>query len=212
MTIKTFNNNDMRQNVYLYYDVESGEGVLIDAGCSKADIDAVASFIGEDRIKVKGILLTHGHFDHIIAVDELKNLTSAVVCSHEMEKQVLENPDINLSVRFGMDIAVTPGQLFNDNDIFQFGNTTLKVIHTPGHTSGGVCYYDEENGNLFAGDTLFKASMGRTDLPTGDNGELVKSIVGKLLTLPDDTKVYSGHGTSTSIGREKRHFSEVSHV
>ena len=205
MEIKVFNNNRMMQNVYLYYDKNVGNGFLIDAGCSKADMKAIAAFISENSITVKGILLTHGHYDHIIAVDEVKSLTSAVVCSHEIEKQMLENPEVNLSVYSGLSATVIPEKLFNDGDIFQVGESSLKVLHTPGHTPGGVCYYDEENGNLFAGDTLFQESVGRTDFPLGNHSGLIKSIAEKLFTLPDSTKVYPGHGASTTIGHEKQY-------
>ena len=192
----------MGQNIYLYYDEKSGEGVLIDAGCSEADHEKISTFINENNITIKAILLTHGHYDHIISVDTMKNLTSAVVCSHELEKQVLENPDLNISTRIGLKLTITPDRLFNDGDVFRFGNAALKVLHTPGHTPGGVCYYDEENGYLFSGDTLFKESIGRTDFLLGNFQVLLKSISEKLFTLPDSTQVYPGHGSSTTIKHE----------
>ncbi|MCL2360119.1 MAG: MBL fold metallo-hydrolase [Candidatus Bathyarchaeota archaeon] len=205
MAIKTFNNNNAGQNVYLYYCQQSKEAALIDAGCSKEDIKAVSAFIYENNITVKGILITHGHGDHLVAADELKNLTSAAVYCHEAEKEMLMTPSLNLSTSVGMSISVTPEHLLNDTDIFKFGGITLKILHTPGHTPGGVCYYDEENGVLFAGDTLFKNSIGRTDLPAGCHDTLIKNIKEKLVALPDDTKVYPGHGPSTTIGHEKQH-------
>jgi len=204
MIIKTFDNNPMGQNIYLYYDEQSGEGVLIDSGCSEADKDAIAATISENNITIKGILLTHGHYDHIISIDEMKMLTAAVVCSHEIEKEVLENPNLNLSINIGMNLSVTPEKVFADGDIFQIGECALKVLHTPGHTPGGVCYYDEKNSTLFSGDTLFEASIGRSDFPLGNHQVLIKSIVDKLMILPDDTKVYPGHGPRTTIGYEKR--------
>ena len=203
MTIKTFNQNNMGQNTYLYYDENSGEAVIIDAGCSEGDVTTVAAFLRENDIIVKGILLTHGHYDHIIAVDKLKSLTAATVCSHCAETQMLENPALNLSTRIGMDLVVVPVKLFSDGDVFEFGGASLKIIHTPGHTAGGVCYYDSENGNLFTGDTLFRQSVGRTDLFAGSHHDLVTNISKKLFTLPDATIVYPGHGASTTIGYEK---------
>ena len=205
MKIRTFNNNSMGQNTYLYYDEKSGESVIIDAGCSEADIRAIAVFLGENNIAVKGILLTHGHYDHIIAAAELKNLTGAAVCSHQLETQMLENPSVNLSTRIGIDLAVVPEKLFNDGDVFEFGGAALNVLHTPGHTIGGVCYYDSENGNLFTGDTLFRQSVGRTDLPMGSHQELVANISNKIFSMPDNTNVYPGHGPETTIGYEKTH-------
>ena len=203
MIVKTFDNNDMGQNIYLYYDQKSGEGVLIDCGCSEADKSAIAAFIDKNNITVKGILLTHGHYDHIIAIDALRLLTSAAVYSHEKEKEILENPNLNLSVNMGIKLSVTPENFFADGDVFEAGDTTLKVLHTPGHTPGGVCYFDEKNGILFSGDTLFEESIGRSDFPLGDHQALLGSIMKKLITLPDNTKVYPGHGPSTTIGYEK---------
>ena len=203
MTVKTFNNNDMGQNIYLYYDKNSGEGVLIDSGCSESDKNAIAAFIDKNNITIKGILLTHGHYDHIIAINEMKMLTSPMVYSHEIEKEILENPNLNLSVNIGMNLSVTPANFFTGGDVFQIGNNTLKVLHTPGHTPGGVCYYDEKNSILFSGDTLFEESIGRSDFPLGNHQTLIRNIMEKLITLPNDTKVYPGHGPSTTIGHEK---------
>ena len=203
MTTKIFNSNVMGQNICLYYNETSGEGVIIDAGCSAKDIGAISSTIKENNISVKAILLTHGHYDHIIAVEEIKNLTGTMVYSHESEKLLLGEPALNLSVKIGSAIKITPDRLFNDGDIFTLGDMALKMLHTPGHTQGGACYYDEKNGNLFAGDVLFMGSVGRSDLPQGDSAVLLGAIKSKLLTLPDDTKVYPGHGMATTIGRER---------
>jgi len=128
----------MRQNIYLYFCEKSGEGVLIDAGCDSEDIKTISSFIRENNITVKGILLTHGHYDHIISIDELKKLLSALVYSHEAEKVILEEPSLNLSTRIGMNIMFTPDKLFNDGDVFKLRSANLKVLHTPGHTTGGL--------------------------------------------------------------------------
>ena len=204
MTVRTFNKNDMGQNIYLYYDEKADNekyGVLIDAGCSVVDRKAIDSHIEENNIIVKGILLTHGHFDHISAADEMKNL--APVYCHELERQMLGSPDLNLSVLVNKDIVSAPDHLLVEGDVFRFGDALLKVLHTPGHTPGGVCYYDEENGNLFAGDTLFKEAVGRTDFPYADHHVLIENISKKLFVLPDDVKVYPGHGFPSTIGHEK---------
>jgi len=203
MKIETFNKNSMGQNIYLCWCENTREGVLIDAGCNEADEKAMMQTINDEGITVKAILLTHGHYDHITALEKMKSLTNAPVYSHMSEKQVLENPDLNLSCRILTKISVTPDAPFNDGDIFQFGDCTLKVLHTPGHTPGGVCYYDAEGGHLFSGDTLFASSIGRTDFPMGDHAKLIRNIKTKLLTLPDETTVYPGHGGTTTIGREK---------
>ena len=202
MTVKTYNSNELRQNIYLYYDEQSREGMLIDAGCSPADITALTAAIKESSITVKAILLTHGHFDHITAADEMRNLTGAAVYCHEAEEPMLKDPALNLAVRFNSTIAVTPDMLLNDGDVLQFGNIELTVLHIPGHTLGGVCYYDKNNGNLFSGDVLFKKSVGRTDLPNGNTAALIDGIKTKLLSLPGSTRVYPGHGPGTTIGHE----------
>ena len=202
--IKTFCENHMGQNIYLYFDEKSGEGVLIDAGCSERDKQTIKSTISETNITIKAILLTHGHYDHIIMADEMKTITGANIYCHEAEKQVLENPNVNLSIHTINNIIVNADNFFQDDDVFSFGDITLKVLHTPGHTLGGVCYLDEHNGILFTGDTLFKNSIGRTDFIQGSFPLLIENIKSKLLTLPEKTIVYPGHGQSTTIGDEKK--------
>jgi len=205
MTVKTFNNNDMGQNVYLYYNENGGEGVLVDAGCNDADAKEIAAFVDEKGITIKAILLTHGHYDHIMGVYRVKRFTAVDVYCNESEREALENAEINRSALHGINIEVTPDKLLTDGDEIRFGNTTLKVIHTPGHTPGCVCYYDAENGVLFSGDTLFKETIGRTDFPTGNHDQLIQNLKEKLLILPDETQVYPGHGGSTAIGHEKKY-------
>jgi len=200
MKIITLNNNDMQQNIYLYFDESTKEGIIIDPGDGSADIIAA---INENGIKIKGILLTHGHFDHIAAANEVKAHTSAQICAHKQEQVMLEDPEINLSVRVGKNISTTADVLFVDGDVFTFASTRLKIIHTPGHTPGCVCYYDEKNAVLFSGDTLFKGSVGRTDLPKSDTNQLKDGIKNKLFSLPSDVVVYPGHGGCTAIGHEK---------
>ena len=205
MKLKTFNSNEMGQNTYLYFDENTGEGVIIDAGCSEADAASLSQFMSENNIKVKALLLTHGHFDHIIAAKEIASLACANVCCHEAEAEMLKKPDINRSSLNGKAVSVTPDVCFDDGYSINLGDAKLKVLHTPGHTPGGVCYYDEVHNNLFTGDTLFKESVGRTDLPAGNQDELFKNIKEKLFTLPDRTNVYPGHGPSTLVSHEKQH-------
>jgi len=202
--VKIFNKNSMGQNIYLCHCKATGEGILIDAGCNTADEKAILTAISENSITVKAILLTHGHYDHVTGVEKIKQATGAKVYCHICEKQMLENPELNLSCLTANKIYVTPDEIFNDGDTFQFGQCMVKILHTPGHTPGGVCYYNEDCGLLFSGDTLFKSSIGRTDFPQGDQQKLIRNINAKLLTLPEDVAVYPGHGDSTTIGREKK--------
>jgi len=192
----------MAQNTYLYYDETSKEAALIDAGCSDADVSAIVAFSSENNLTITRILITHGHYDHIISANKLRELTGAEICCHADEKQVLENTELSLSALHNSPFTVTPDILFNDGDVFNIAQAQIKTIHTPGHTIGGVCYYDEKNGKLFTGDTLFKENIGRTDLPTGNHRTLIDSVNKKLLTLPNETEVYPGHGPSTTVGHE----------
>lgn len=152
---------------------------------------------------VKAILLTHGHFDHIWGVEKLKELSGAKVYAYEGEKELCMRPDMNVSLQAGRSCSVEPDGLFKDGEEFNLFGITGKVIATPGHTGGSCCYYFEADKILISGDTLFQESVGRTDFPTGSMGKLVRSIKDKLFVLPEDVKVYPGHGDSTTIGYEK---------
>jgi len=202
MKLLTIDNNAMGQNIYLYFDEATKEGIVIDAGDS---FETIREAISENGVKVKGILLTHGHYDHIACANELRELTGADIYSHELEKKMLENPEHNLSIRFARRLEVTPDKLFADGDVFSFADMQLRVIHTPGHTPGGVCFYDDQNAVLFTGDTLFRESIGRSDLPSSNHGDLITGVKEKLFALPDSVEAYPGHGESTSVGYEKKH-------
>ena len=155
-------------------------------------------------MKVQGILLTHGHSDHIGAVQTLVDAYHVPVYIHEGDAEYLTNPEVNLSAYSGRSITVKVYDVryVKEGDPISLGDTTFTVIETPGHTPGGVCYYTE--GTLLAGDTLFQGSVGRTDFPNGDFEQLSQGIKEKLYTLPNDTKVYPGHGGQTTIGDEKQ--------
>ncbi|MCL2839255.1 MAG: MBL fold metallo-hydrolase [Defluviitaleaceae bacterium] len=202
MKLIIINQNAMGQNIYLYFDESTKEGILIDAGDSETEI---MSKINQHNVKIKALLLTHGHYDHIACANEIREKTDTKIYCHPDEQQFLENPELNLSTRFKRILKVTPDGLLKDGEIFEIGDTTLKIIHTPGHTPGGLCFYDEKNGVLFTGDTLFRESIGRADLPLSNPTDLTKGIKEKLLTLPSETKVYPGHGESSDIGFEKKY-------
>lgn len=188
------------ENVYIYFDTETKEAVVIDPG---NEADVIIEFINKNKLKVQAILLTHGHFDHIGAVEEIKDYTGALTYCHELEKDLIENPNLNLSKRMvGKEISVKVDKFFKDGDIFEFGPTYLKVIHTPGHTTGGICLYDENRNLLFTGDSLFKNSIGRTDFPGGNKDELVNSLKTKILVLPKDTIIFPGHNVNSTIEEE----------
>lgn len=157
----------------------------------------------QNDFEVAGILLTHGHVDHISGAAELSKLSGAHIYAGAREENVLQDMRLNLSERFGMPLRVTPDVRLLDGEICTIADMCFQVIATPGHTEGGCSYYFEEGGFLISGDTLFEGSVGRTDFPTGSMGVLVRSIKQKLLVLPERTIVYPGHGGSTTIAWER---------
>lgn len=157
----------------------------------------------EKEFQIKAILLTHGHFDHIWGVKELRERSGAEVYAYEGEEKLCQDPALNVSAAVGRSCSITPDHLFRDGEEFEFAGIRGRVIATPGHTGGSCCYYFEEEQILISGDTLFQESVGRTDFPTGSMSALVRSVKEKLFTLPDETRVYPGHGMMTTIGYEK---------
>ncbi len=159
-------------------------------------------------LEIKAILLTHGHFDHIMGVKALKEACGAPVYASALERDLLTDPQLNTSAQYGRSCVIEPDHWLIDGETVTAAGITLRMLSTPGHTEGSCCYYIEETGGdpiLLSGDTLFENSVGRTDLPTGDMQDLVESIRTKLYTLPDNTQVYTGHGGSTTIEHEKKY-------
>ena len=200
--IKQFIAGQLENNMYLVYDEDTKKAVLIDATAPVPELLDIVKNLGLD---VEYILLTHGHFDHILGLTELKKAlgAEAVICHDDL----IISDNINEFTRFfgGMEESVPPvyEKFIKDGDVITVGNMQIKVIHTPGHTQGGVCYL--LNDNLFSGDTLFMGSVGRTDLFGGDFNKISDSIKNKLFKLNDDIKVYPGHGPMSTIGYEKKH-------
>ena len=197
MIINTFTAGPIDANNYLLTD--NDEAVLID--CSEAKPEVLSALEGK---KLKFILLTHGHFDHVLGVNEMREKTGAKVLINK-EDVVRMNESADIMRTFGVQGVETPkaDDFLNDGDTLKFGNTEIKVIATPGHTQGCVCYLID--GKLFSGDTLFKESVGRCDLPGGNFQKLSDSVKNRLFTLDDNTIVYSGHGPETTIGHEKKY-------
>ena len=159
--------------------------------------------LSENDLVVDLILLTHGHFDHIGGAEELRKLTGAKIGCYTKEQAMCKDMYLNLSNDYGLRFSVTPDILYEDNAEIEAAGLKCKLIATPGHTSGGCCYYFEEDNILIAGDTLFEESVGRTDFPTSSTSELIRSIKERLFILPEATIVYPGHGGVTTIGHEK---------
>jgi len=206
MTIKTFTFNPIQENTFLVYD-ETLEAVVIDAGCiSKIEKRALQQYIENNNLILKRVLNTHLHFDHQFGNRFLFDTFGIEPEAGKEDEYLLENV-IAQTRSFGMDVdeeAQPLGGYITENQEIKFGNTTLKAFHVPGHSPGSMAFYDEKEGVLFAGDVLFRGSIGRTDLPGGDYATLIRSITEKLLPLPDSTVVYSGHGPQTTIGFEKK--------
>ena len=198
-----FQFNPIQVNTYIVYD-ETNECVIIDAGCSNANENEVLrKTIAERNLTPTKLLCTHGHFDHIIGNAFVCETYKIETCAHKNDLDNFEQATSH-GVFFGVDVMQppTPQCFLNDGDEIKFGNSSLKVIFTPGHTLGGICLYSEVNELLFSGDTLFAGSIGRTDLPGGNYDVLMNSIE-KLMSLPENTNVFCGHGPKTTIGYEK---------
>lgn len=187
-------------NCYLAKNKETGALLIIDPGDAPA---RVINKIEQMGAKPEAILLTHGHFDHIGAAMKLREHYDIPIYAHTAEKDIMENVDKNLSLMIGMGFAVQADHYLTDGAEVELAGFDIRVIHTPGHTSGGACYYLESEGVLFSGDTLFRCSVGRTDFPTGSMRQLHDSIHQKLFVLPEETIVYPGHDQSTDIRYEK---------
>lgn len=201
MFFKMLSLGDMDNNCYILGDDKSKHALLIDA---PAEAGAILDILEAEGLKLKFILLTHSHYDHIRALDELCESTGAEVMLHTFEADGLNDPTVNLSLYAGCQSPEkTVDRQLQDGDVITLGDIELKVLYTPGHTVGSVCYHTD--GMLFSGDTLFRKSVGRCDLPGGDFKIIKQSIKKQLYTLPDDTDVYPGHGRTTAIGYEKNY-------
>lgn len=157
----------------------------------------------ENGHKVEAILLTHGHFDHMLGAEKMRELTGAKVYALKEEEEVLMNAGMNLSASWAEPVTLKADEFLSDGQEMTIAGMSFKVLHTPGHTKGGCGFYFAEAGILISGDSLFQESVGRTDFPGGSMSQLVRSIKEKYLTLPDDTRVFPGHGGSTTVGYEK---------
>ena len=202
MKIKKLEEYRTGENTYIVYDENTKTGIVIDPGYKAEGIMKSAA---DDGIKIEYIFLTHCHYDHIASLPELRRNTGAKLVTGTKGAVNVGNPDINLSF-YGLGFKIEesePEIILNDGETIEIDGMKIKCIATPGHTNCSVCYLFNED-TLFSGDTLFIRNVGRWDLPTGNEDELVSSIKKKLYALPDDTRVFPGHGEDTSIGYEKK--------
>ena len=201
MRIEQYCVGQVGTNCYFIINEETKEMLIVDPG------DSAQMLVEKIRLGVlipKAILLTHGHFDHVMAAQELAKTFDLKIYAHEEEKDTLNHPGKNVSAMIGRQDSYHADIFVKDGELLQLAGMEIKVLHTPGHTPGGCCYYLEKEQVLFSGDTLFCQSVGRTDFPGGSMSQIVRSIKSKLLALPDKVKVYPGHMDLTTIGMERR--------
>lgn len=203
MKIQNFVLGMVGTNCYLVVNEEEKQCILIDPAVYSGEI---AEQIRREGLDLRAILLTHGHFDHIMGIDGFrKEFPEIPVYAHREEEALLKDASMNASLEFGRQYTFSGAAYAEDGDVIDLAGMQFQVIHTPGHTIGGCCYYLQEEKVLFSGDTLFRESIGRTDFPTGNGGQLMRSIREKLFTLPEETAVYPGHMERTTIGDEKKY-------
>jgi glyoxylase-like metal-dependent hydrolase (beta-lactamase superfamily II) len=206
MKYQSFEFSPFQENTYVLYD-ESKECVIVDAGnFSEYEHEKLDAFIEQNRLKPVALLQTHNHLDHLFGAKYVTEKYQIPLVCHADEVPWIKRYKATCAA-YGLEMdeePPMPQQLIAHGDTFQFGNSKLEVIHVPGHSAGGVAFYNAPKGLLFCGDILFDASIGRTDLPGGDYNQLITGIKEKLYTLPETTRVFPGHGAETNIGKEKR--------
>ena len=194
-------------NCYIVTDEETKETLVIDPG---GEADKIIEMLDILEAKLKYIYLTHCHADHIGSITEIKNKKGGKILIHRDDAEGLNNENINLSECINMgDIELEADSRVDEDDLIHIGNLEFRVIHTPGHTKGSSSLYCETENMLFSGDTIFKGTWGRTDLPTSNFEDIINSITNKILVLPDDTIIYPGHGRMTRVKDEKNIYLEL---
>ncbi len=200
MILKLLPLGQFQTNCYLVGSESTKEGIVIDPG---SDPLVIIDQIRRLELKIDLIVNTHAHIDHVLAIESIKRATGAKFAIHADEIPILEQAPASAASWLGSPVTVpAPDILLKDGDIIEAGDIKLTVIHTPGHSPGGICLYTE--GILFSGDTLFNFGIGRTDFPGGNHRQLLNSIALKLFVLPDDTVVYPGHGPDTTVADERQ--------
>jgi len=194
-------------NCYIVFDEKSKEAMVIDPA---GDVEKITEMLDILNAKLKYIYITHCHGDHIGGVKELQEKKQGKILIHRLDAPGLNNENISLTNYMGINpINLDADSIVDDGDLLHLGGLELKVIHTPGHTSGGSSLYCKEESLIFTGDTLFRGTWGRTDLPTSNFKDIMESITNKLMQLPEETIVYPGHGKSTIIKEEKPIYLEL---
>lgn len=205
LQIKSFTFNPYQENTYVLFD-ETLEGVVIDPGMyTAAEQSRFRQYLESENLSLRYTLLTHGHIDHMLGMDFVVRHWGTPIITHEGVREELEAVPAYAHM-LGLSVAPSPppDRYVQEGDSVTFGNTTLEVLFTPGHSAGHISFFDREGGNLFSGDVLFKRSIGRTDLPGGSMPVLMESIIQKLFPLGDGVRVFNGHGPVTTLGEERK--------
>lgn len=201
MRVEKFVTGIISTNCYLAVNEDTKQAVVVDPAAAPARL---MDHIREEGLKIEAILLTHGHFDHIMGIDGFLKEYSVPVYVHEDDLKMMEDPQWNQSAIYTTGYTFAGAAPLRDGQTLSLAGYDFQVLHTPGHTPGGCCYYVKSEGVLFSGDTLFQRSVGRTDFEGSSTKDLIRGIKEKLMVLPDDTHVYPGHMGETLIGYEKR--------
>lgn len=189
-------------NCYIVADEKSKEAFIIDPG---GESEKVIDMISILKVNVKYIILTHCHGDHISGVKEVKEKVGGKILIHRMDAEGLCNENLSLTYYIGLQNPdMEADSILDDEDKIHLGDIEFDILHTPGHTKGGICIYCPEHKMIFTGDTLFRGTWGRTDLPTGSFEDIIHSITDKIMILPEDTIIYPGHGKSSIVREEER--------
>jgi hydroxyacylglutathione hydrolase len=203
--LKSFTFNPFQQNTYIVYNSDNLAWIIDPGNCNNSEDQQIKNFISEKKLKLERLLLTHAHLDHIFGNKFIFENYSLLPEVHKDEIFFIDRMSQSAAM-YGVsaDQSPSPEQFLNDGDGLTLGNYKFECFHTPGHSPGSISFYNEENKILISGDVLFHESIGRSDLPMGNHETLINSIKEKLFVLPDEVKVYSGHGISTTIGHEKK--------
>ncbi len=200
MKIKKLAGDEFMANCYIIWDESTARALVIDPGI---EVEKIVGAIKKERLDLQGIIDTHAHIDHILANDSLREITGVSLFIHPAEVSSLSNPELNLSGMIGKKQTFRdPDGLIEDGEEMEIGRIRLKILHTPGHTPGSICLFAD--GCLLSGDTVFAGSVGRCDFPGGDFQKLEDSIKKILISIPDETQFFPGHGPETTLRAEKR--------